>query len=134
MMGVMADMGIIGGSTFILFEFESVGVRPLLKRKNFSARISLINPHNSIKSRQNFLLFLPSCMKTAIPKRILPEQKAMLLQFDSDRRFGPVTGLTRRARWERAAALNLAPPPEVIQLLEEFPSENTKGVLYGSAK
>lgn len=33
-------------------------------------------------------------------------------------RFGPCTGITRLQRWERAAKLNLKPPPEVPAILE----------------
>ncbi|XP_048553410.1 uncharacterized protein LOC125534172 [Triticum urartu] len=32
-------------------------------------------------------------------------------EFDMDTRYGPCLGLTRAQRWQRAAALGLAPPP-----------------------
>lgn len=70
----------------------------------------------------------------AVKAVIKPEQKAILHRFDCDRQFGPVLEMTRLARWERAANLNLAPPPEVLQLLKEFPAENVKIRTYGSSK
>uniref|UniRef100_A0A453L536 DNA polymerase delta subunit 4 n=1 Tax=Aegilops tauschii subsp. strangulata TaxID=200361 RepID=A0A453L536_AEGTS len=40
------------------------------------------------------------------------ERKAR--EFDMDMRYGPCLGLTRAQRWQRAAALGLAPPPHAL--------------------
>ncbi|KAM3390067.1 hypothetical protein ACQJBY_011933 [Aegilops geniculata] len=40
------------------------------------------------------------------------ERKAR--EFDMDVRYGPCLGLTRAQRWQRAAALGLAPPPHAL--------------------
>ncbi|KAM3370484.1 hypothetical protein ACQJBY_018045 [Aegilops geniculata] len=40
------------------------------------------------------------------------ERKAR--EFDMDTRYGPCLGLTRAQRWQRAAALGLAPPPHAL--------------------
>ena len=44
--------------------------------------------------------------------------EARLKAFDLDSRWGPCVAISRRERWERAAALGLAPPPDVLALLE----------------
>ena len=44
--------------------------------------------------------------------------EARLKAFDLDSRYGPCVAISRRERWERAAALGLAPPPDVLALLE----------------
>ncbi|KAK9473047.1 DNA polymerase delta, subunit 4-domain-containing protein [Dipodascopsis tothii] len=41
----------------------------------------------------------------------------VLLHFDLTARFGPTKGLTRLARWRRADAMGLRPPPEVLEIL-----------------
>jgi DNA polymerase delta subunit 4 len=49
----------------------------------------------------------------------LPDHERALRRFDHDRRFGPAIGMTRSERWQRAAALGLEPPPEVLELLQK---------------
>jgi len=44
-----------------------------------------------------------------------------LRSFDMDMSYGPCIGLTRLERWHRAQRLGLAPPPEVLSLLETGP-------------
>jgi|APGre2960657505_1045072.scaffolds.fasta_scaffold485324_1 DNA polymerase delta subunit 4 len=45
--------------------------------------------------------------------------EARLRAFDLDSRFGPcLSPASRRARWERAQALGLGPPKEVLELLD----------------
>lgn len=44
--------------------------------------------------------------------------EARLRAFDLDSKFGPCVAITRRDRWERAAKLGLAPPPDVLALLD----------------
>lgn len=44
-------------------------------------------------------------------------EEEMLRQFDLDLRFGPMLGLTRLERWERAEELGLRPPVAVRDVL-----------------
>jgi DNA polymerase delta subunit 4 len=41
----------------------------------------------------------------------------LLRQFDMTSRYGPVSGITRLQRWERAAALGLQPPEGIKRLI-----------------
>ena len=43
----------------------------------------------------------------------------LLRAFDLDPEFGPCVGMTRKARWERAAANGLHPPAEVLALVQK---------------
>ncbi|NXI35476.1 DPOD4 polymerase, partial [Galbula dea] len=45
----------------------------------------------------------------------------MLRLFDLSWEYGPCTGITRLQRWERAQALGLSPPIEVLDVLLEHP-------------
>ncbi|KAF4357148.1 hypothetical protein G4B88_017325 [Cannabis sativa] len=45
------------------------------------------------------------------------KDEEVLRQFDLDMAFGPCSGMTRMARWERASRLGLNPPKELEQLL-----------------
>ena len=47
-----------------------------------------------------------------------------LRQFDLQTRYGPVSGISRMQRWERAAELGLAPPEHVKALIMKR-GENT---------
>ena len=49
-------------------------------------------------------------------------KKKALHDFDRDTRWGPAIGLARPARWERARRLGLAPPLELLCVLEACPS------------
>ncbi|XP_062107877.1 uncharacterized protein LOC133818821 [Humulus lupulus] len=45
------------------------------------------------------------------------KDEEVLRQFDLDIAYGPCSGMSRMARWERASRLGLNPPKEVEQLL-----------------
>ena len=47
------------------------------------------------------------------------QDEALLRQFDLNSRYGPVSGITRLERWQRAQQLGLSPPPEVKALVEQ---------------
>jgi DNA polymerase delta subunit 4 len=49
----------------------------------------------------------------------LPSQEK-LKTFDLDAAYGPSVGLTRIARWNRAADFQLNPPKEVLELLQSL--------------
>jgi hypothetical protein len=53
----------------------------------------------------------------------------ILIQFDTDARFGPKSGITRLERWQRAQRFSLDPPPEVLQLITADPRNNIKYVV-----
>jgi hypothetical protein len=56
---------------------------------------------------------------SAAKPALIPSAAEMLLAaFDLDQSFGPCVGLSRAARWERARALGLSPPAEVLAALE----------------
>lgn len=44
----------------------------------------------------------------------------ILRKFDLNMDYGPVVGITRLQRWQRAQRLNLNPPPIVPQLIQQF--------------
>ncbi|KAJ3692543.1 hypothetical protein LUZ60_011638 [Juncus effusus] len=45
------------------------------------------------------------------------EAEERLREFDRDTRYGPVLGLTRMERWDRASAMGLCPPADLEFLL-----------------
>ena len=51
------------------------------------------------------------------------ESERVLRAFDLSSKYGPCTGMTRMARWERAEKLGLGPPDEVRALLVKLGSE-----------
>ena len=53
---------------------------------------------------------------TPSPAEVDTDERA-LRQFDLDTKFGPVSGLSRLERWERAAKLGLKPPESVRALI-----------------
>lgn len=53
---------------------------------------------------------------TPAPAEVDADERA-LRQFDLDSKFGPVSGLSRLERWDRAAKLNLHPPAAVRALI-----------------
>lgn len=54
----------------------------------------------------------------ALAKGLTAAAEAKLREFDLDSRFGPcMSPVSRRARWERAQALGLNPPAEILELL-----------------
>ena len=56
---------------------------------------------------------------SGIQPPLTPEAiEARLRAFDLDSKFGPCVAITRRERWERAAKLGLAPPADVLALLD----------------
>jgi DNA polymerase delta subunit 4 len=46
------------------------------------------------------------------------EDLALLKSFDLNFEFGPCVGMSRRERWERACKNGLAPPPQVLRILD----------------
>jgi len=48
------------------------------------------------------------------------DAEVVLRQFDMDLRYGPATGLSRAARWQRAQALGLQPPAYIADILRSF--------------
>ena len=47
----------------------------------------------------------------------LSDPKVILAQFDADPAFGPMSGLTRLERWDRAQAFGLNPPARVREYI-----------------
>lgn len=45
------------------------------------------------------------------------EDEFILRQFDLQSKYGPVSGLSRLQRWERAAKLGLQPPEEIREVI-----------------
>lgn len=50
----------------------------------------------------------------------LSPDQIKLLRFDMEPRFGPCLGMTRKARFLRAERLGLAPPQDILTILEEY--------------
>lgn len=46
------------------------------------------------------------------------ENEDVLKQFDMNMVYGPCLGMTRLERWERAKALGLNPPNDLLRILE----------------
>ena len=49
----------------------------------------------------------------------------VLKDFDLATKYGPGADITRLARWHRAEKFNLAPPKEVLKILERIPKDST---------
>jgi hypothetical protein len=49
----------------------------------------------------------------------------VLKDFDLATKYGPGADITRLARWRRAEKFNLAPPKEVLEILERIPKDST---------
>jgi DNA polymerase delta subunit 4 len=88
-----------------------------LSRSHTPALIKQNHPHHSVGTA-------PSG-----PDAKAAAERALRL-FDLDTRFGPCACISRRARWERAAALGLDPPAEVLRLLD-VPGVKQQGLWYG---
>ena len=52
-------------------------------------------------------------------------QDEILKHFDFNYKYGPMAGLSRKQRWTNAFKLNLNPPQEIFDILEQRESENT---------
>lgn len=50
-------------------------------------------------------------------QQIIQAAQQLLLDFDLCSKYGPMSGLTRMQRWERAAAAALDPPEAVKEVL-----------------
>ncbi|XP_072962516.1 uncharacterized protein [Typha angustifolia] len=67
----------------------------------------------------------PSSRKTQKPTDDDDEQceydevESKLRKFDMDMRYGPCVGLTRLQRWERASAMGLNPPADLLVHLSQ---------------
>jgi DNA polymerase delta subunit 4 len=48
----------------------------------------------------------------------MPEE-GILRDFDLNTKFGPCCTVTRQARWQRAQALGLDPPEQILALIEK---------------
>ncbi|KAK9823832.1 hypothetical protein WJX72_005810 [[Myrmecia] bisecta] len=60
----------------------------------------------------------PGPAQAAVQEATDPQEE-LLRNFDLNMAYGPVTGLTRLERWERAVKLGKNPPPEVRDILQE---------------
>ena len=52
------------------------------------------------------------------------DNEVLLRQFDLDYAFGPCGGLSRRARWLRAAKMGLSPPQDVWDVLSQLDADD----------
>jgi len=85
------------------------------------------------KSKQQNLDTREGAVESAAPSSRSPTQAATpdvdrdertLREFDLMSKFGPVSGITRLQRWERAEELGLSPPESVRRLILKY-GENT---------
>lgn len=55
----------------------------------------------------------------ALSDQDLDDARELLRQFDMTFKYGPCVGIKRTARWKRAKRLELNPPEEVINILQD---------------
>jgi len=67
--------------------------------------------------KEETILEATAKVEDSLPSSTAREDETTLRQFDLESRFGPVSGISRLQRWERAASLGLEPPENVRRII-----------------
>lgn len=92
-------------------------IKPFVSHRHKASKKTLVTKKPKVEETISMLGAMKNSKKYSQVE--VERIRGELLQFDLNTKYGPVSGLSRMQRWQRAKSLFLEPPVEIEEYLQD---------------